>query len=123
MALDFENEIRNTLEIYSEDIAEKVKQEVKEVTSKGLKLIKSNSPVKTGSYRKGWRKKKIKSTIFGDEWVLFNKTDYRLTHLLEKGHAKKNGGMVKAYPHISKVEKEVTAELLKRVEAVIKNES
>lgn len=127
MAIDFEKSINETLSLYASDITDLVKQEVADVTSEGLKDLKNNSPIKTGDYKKGWRKKKLKSTLYGDEWVLYNKTDYRLTHLLEDGHDLKRGGAVighvKAYPHISKTEKKVSDELVKRVEAVIRNGS
>lgn len=121
--VDFEKQIGEVLELYSQEITDVIKEEVKEVTAYGEKVIKNNSPVLTGDYKKGWKKKKLKSSPYGDEWVIYNKTDYRLTHLLEKGHAKRDGGRVKAYPHISKAEQIISDELEKRIEENIRNGS
>ncbi len=46
--------------------------------------------------------------------------EYRLTHLLEDGHAKRDGGRTKAMPHIQKHEQDAVQEFERRVEEVIK---
>lgn len=65
--------------------------------------LKRTSPKLSGSYAKGWRADKLYGA-----WVVHNKTDYQLTHLLEHGHDTvawgKKVGHVKAYPHIKEAE-------------------
>jgi hypothetical protein len=55
------------------------------------KELKEKSPKRTGKYAKGWRSTVRKESAVGAEVVVHNKI-YRLTHLLEKGHAKRGGG-------------------------------
>lgn len=81
------------------DVTSDTLSEVKKATAfEGRRLVRDRSNVDTGDYRKGWRYKKTKGTK--DTYVIYNKTDWQLTHLLEKGHAKVGGGLTKAYPHI-----------------------
>ena len=51
--------------------------------------MSANSPKDTGDYKKGWRIKQDKAR---KSIIVHNATDYQLTHLLEHGHVKRNGG-------------------------------
>ena len=73
--------------------------------------VKANAPVRTGQYKKGWAVKKQKETANALELVVHNKKRYQLTHLLEKGHAKRGGGRVRAFPHIAPAEQAGIREL------------
>ena len=66
------------------------------------------------AYNKGWAikaEKKRKSVMS----IVHNKTKYRLTHLLEKGHAKVNGGRTQSFPHIAPVAEAAEEELVKNI--------
>lgn len=76
-----------------------------------------SSPSLSGDYKRGWAVKiKKKAKVGGTaSVVVHNRTSYRLTHLLEHGHAKyvygrRLPGDVSARPHIQAVEKETIAE-------------
>lgn len=65
-----------------------------------LSAIRENSPVKTGEYKKGWKRKKLKHSF-----VVYNSKKAGLTHLLEFGHKIAGGTKeVKGIPHIKKNE-------------------
>ncbi len=97
-------EITEALENYADDISETVEEVANEVGKEAVDEIKQTSPKKRGNYAKGWKLKKDK---LGKEKYcvkIHNKTDYQLTHLLEFGHATRNGKRTKAIPHIRPVE-------------------
>lgn len=97
-------EITKALESYADDISEAVEEVANEVGKEAVDEIKQTSPKKRGNYAKGWRLKKDKLGK-GKYFVkIHNKTDYQLTHLLEFGHATKNGKRTKAIPHIRPAE-------------------
>ena len=69
-----------------------------------VKELRSTSPKLTGDYRRGWKKTKAFENAASVRYTVHNATDYQLTHLLEKGHAKRGGGRVQAQPHIEPAE-------------------
>ena len=83
-----------------------------EISKEAVRELKSTSPKWTGEYGKSWMSTKTHS---GGE-VIYNKNHYRLTYLLEHGHAKRRGGRVQAYPHIKKVEEKAVNEFIEKVE-------
>lgn len=119
---DLTAELTTMLSEYSNEIAEEVKQACKEVSAEMTDNIKRDSPKrpKLGShYSKGWRVKVEYEDSNNIRLRTYNATDYQLTHLLELGHAKKNGGRVEGKPHISTNEEKAKKELIERIERAV----
>ena len=88
------------LQAYSSEMAEEVKASVKEAAKVCVKTLKQNSPKDTGAYAKGWKARKSYESANDIRMQVHNADHYQLTHLLEDGHAKVNGGRVEGKPHI-----------------------
>lgn len=109
--------IAEALAEYDQEIADATKQITDEVAKEAVDSLKKSSPKLTGSYRKGWRKKQSYADKRTKRNTVYNKTDYQLTHLLEYGHASRNGGRVRAIQHIAPVEQAAIEALQERIEA------
>lgn len=84
--------------------------------------IDSQDLILTGDYKKSWIYEKIPAGRLEETYVVRAESpEYRLTHLLEKGHAKAGGGRVPAYPHIKPAETKAIQKLEERVVEVIEN--
>lgn len=94
-------EINRQLALYAHQTDQSVQRISEEIATEGVEMLKVESPKSPGGgdYAKSWTVKKV-----GKVFVVHNKDHYRLTHLLEKGHAKVNGGRVDARVHIAPVE-------------------
>lgn len=112
--------IMKELTEYNQEVTDGIKQEVKTVAKECKTEIQQNSPELTGSYRKGWRNAVVFENLNDIRVEIHNKTDYQLTHLLEDGHAKVNGGRVEGKPHIGPAEQHAEEKLLKKVKVVVR---
>lgn len=129
---NFALEIANLLQEYGEDIEDDVKECTNNVIKEAKREIIANSPKskkdvylkggkihKAGSYARGWAIKTSSKIEHKYYKVIWNKTDYRLTHLLEFGHANSDGTRTEAISHIRPVEnkyrEKFTNEFINRV--------
>lgn len=103
---------------YSELADTAMKKAVRKTAASVKKEISENAPKRTGRYAKSWMAKKTKENSHSLEMTVHSKDRYQIAHLLEKGHAKRNGGRVAAIPHIAPAE-ENGADLL---ESLIRKE-
>lgn len=97
MSRELEAQLQSVLQNFSEEIEEELEEALNKRTRELKASIEQDSPVNKGRYKKGWaiKKEKLKRTVY-------NKSSGSLTHLLEDGHQKKNGGRTKAISHIKK---------------------
>lgn len=92
--------IAKELHEYSEEVTEEVKESVKDAAKACVATLRQTSPKSTGDYAKGWAASTAYEGPDDIRMQVHNRTDYQLTHLLEDGHAKVNGGRVEGQPHI-----------------------
>ena len=104
-----------------EVVAESVTETSKEV----LQELHNANPPGGGEYgswneyNSTWKSKKLR---FGSGLYMVtvhNAENYRLTHLLEKGHAKRGGGRTRAFPHIAPAEEHAETILVDKVKSKI----
>lgn len=105
---------------YGIEVGLEVEKISTDVAKDAAKMLNKNSPKLTGDYASSWtygegETKRTRHTMI----VHAEKPEYALTHLLEKGHQKRNGGRTEAVVHIAPVEEEAAdrleKELIKRL--------
>lgn len=79
-----------------------VREAIVETADKIVEILKSAGDFGGTKYRRSW-KSKIVQTRMSTQAIVHNAKHYRLTHLLEFGHAKQNGGRTRAFPHIEPI--------------------
>ena len=114
--------VNKMLETYCSEVAEVVDESLPKVGQETVKELKKTSPKRPsgGDYAKGWAKKVEKDRL-GSRLIVYNKTRYQLTHLLEKGHAKVSGGFVPGKPHIKPAQDKAEKKAMELIEEGIKS--
>lgn len=126
MATDF-NEINSLIQSYSKEVNDNLAELFKDEANITKQEIQAKSPVGyRGRYKKGWRVSNRRSKGEARS-IVYNKTDYQLTHLLENGHViiipylkKRNFGKTKPQPHIKPAEEHMIERINKRIEEALK---
>ena len=119
MGKTIEIQLSKILNEYVSEMTEEVSDIIVDVAKDTRKRLKRTSPRSTMAhkhYADGWAVKTSKRLGGVTDAVVYNKTKPQLTHLLEHGHAKVNGGRVAAIPHIAPAEEKATEEFLRRIE-------
>ena len=113
--------IMETLEEYADLAADNVKQAVKDAGETVKKEIRANAPKDTGDYAKSWAVKKSKETSNSITMTVYSRNRYYLAHLLEFGHAKRNGGRGAGKSHIAPAEEKGIQQLGEEVERSLRD--
>lgn len=113
---DLADEIMEGLMEYADLATDTVKKAVKKAGNTVKKEIQATAPSDTGKYKKSFKVTKRQETSNALEVTVHSKDRYQLTHLLEKGHAKRGGGRVSAIPHIAPAEEKGIRKLTEEIE-------
>ena len=114
----FAASIQGILAEYEGDLQKNLTEATRKVAKAGAKAVKSAARSKvggTGKYASGWTSQVEVARLY-TEGVIYNKTP-GLPHLLEHGHANRNGGRTPGRPHIAPVEEQVVKEFESEVKS------
>ena len=113
--------VSEMLDEYAETTEQNMKKAVKDAGNTVKKAIGAGAPVKTGKYAKSWSVKNTKETSHALEVTVYSRNRYQLAHLLEHGHAKRNGGRTRAIPHIAPAEQQGIEQLERDIERSLRS--
>lgn len=117
--------IERELTLYSHEVTDRLKEETKTSMKKLVKRTKETAPVgkRSHHYKDNIRSKTLNENTRGISMLWYvGGSDYRLSHLLNNGHATKDGGRVQGTHFISNAEKEITEEFERRIKEVLEND-
>ena len=116
--------INNELTLYSKKVLDGIKNQAKISMDQLVKDTKATAPVgrRKKHYKNSIKSRKLSENGTGVSYVWYvDGSDYRLSHLLENGHAIKGGGRYSGTKFISKAYEPIERENIEKVEEVIKN--
>ena len=100
-------------------VTQKVADEAKENVKRNIKTTGIKG---TGKYRRSIEARQIKDSPLSKKSVVYSKApSYRLTHLLEHGHAKLNGGRTRAFEHWGPAEKKAIDDFMSELREAIES--
>lgn len=132
MAYDKLSDINVILNKYVDDVQVQIEEITDKISENGKKVLQNTKQPSASSlgtstpyprrswnkYAKGWSVKKQKGKGYITH-TIHNKNNYQLTHLLENGHATRNGTTTRAFKHIEPVEKQCVETLEKQIKKII----
>lgn len=117
---DMAEAIEKELMEYRELAADELKAAVKKAGRTAKIEIGKTAPERTGAYAKSWRMKVVDESSVGIGVTVYSPSHYMLAHLLENGHAKRNGGRVAGERHIAPAEEHAKEQLIGDIEKALK---
>lgn len=117
------DEINNVLKLYSQEVRDGIDRVGEKHIKELVKETKATAPVgkRNKHYRDSIKYKKRKIRLNTSFIWYVDGPNYRLSHLLENGHALKNGGRVEGTHFIKKATDVMLEKYEKDVEEVIQN--
>ena len=117
---DLQRTVMEYLDEYGEEVIEANETAIRDVAKETTQeLKKSGSFGGTGKYRRGITSE-IKKSRIGVEAVVGAGRNAGLTHLLEFGHAKQNGGRTTAFNFVKPVNDRVEEKYMEKMEDLLR---
>lgn len=116
--------ISKELTIYGRNVIDGVKKQAKKSMDQLVKDTKATAPVgkRKKHYRDSIKSRKVSENDRSVSYLWYVEgSDYRLSHLLENGHALRNGGRVEGTHFIKNASDPILLQYIQAVEEVIKN--
>ena len=117
---EFEKAVIRAISEYGDKTTDMLEAETKSISRQTVSAIKGSAP-SGGKYAAGWSHKAQKGGAYKLSETVYNRTDYQLTHLLEKPHTTGHGGY---YPSkvdytgtLARVEEEYSEKFMEEVMA------
>lgn len=113
--------VQKVLDEYESNLSENLQEAIKEVSKAGAKAVKGNASASfggSGNYASGW-KSKLETGRTATQGYIYNAKVPGLPHLLEHGHALRNGGRYSGVTHIAPVESTIIDKFEKAVKEAI----
>lgn len=126
--IDLTAAVDEILSEYGDEVFDVLGEAIKETSEEAMQDLRSVTKFSpkgnpTGTYSQSWEYKQVQVSRLKTEAVVYNENHYRLTHLLENGHALRRGGRtygrVQAYPHIAPINDKAQENVIKKVEEKI----
>lgn len=120
--------IMKALEEYEGVTEEAARAGISETAKKAVEELQGAQPAGSGQYgswndyNNDWTTTKTTEKKGYYSATVHNKKHYRLAHLLENGHALRNGGRTRAFTHIAPVAEKAEDNLLKNIKTYLKGE-
>ena len=114
--------VMKQLDEYSGLCSANMKEAVKKTAKTVKQDISANAPERYGHYKKSWDTKNVLESQTKLEITVHSRNRYQLAHLLEFGHALRNGGRSKAFPHIAPAEERGVKMLETEIERSLRGE-
>lgn len=120
-------EINDELKLYSAEVTDGLKKVARKYATELVKRTKATAPSgkrKANKYRDSIKAKKQSENLNEIKYIWYvdsKNSNYRLTHLLVRAHAKRNGGRTRENHFLRNAVNEIEQEYLKEIEEVIKN--
>lgn len=130
---DFAREVLNSMKQYTEDVEVAINREVLQQGDEATEQLQDTiypNATESGTakemtrrtwenYANSWTNKKVEGVNFTSS-TIHNKKHYSLTHLLEYGHATRDGNKTRAFAHIQPISDKYSKRLEDNVKEIIK---